>query len=195
LGLTGRATGPDGKKIRMTVYFRRQLTDYVEYHRDPRNCAAHVLGIVLLFLGAILPLTMAPVSAFGVHTTLGVLLALPVLIYWVALDASIGLAIVAAAVLLFAIAAFLVDHASVATVWEITIALIVIGIGSQIVGHQVFERRKPSMADHPAHFLFGPPFVMAKLFIALGFRDDLAEIIGPAAGAAPDASSVSGEAR
>jgi uncharacterized membrane protein YGL010W len=179
----------------MNAYFRRQLMDYVEYHRDPWNCAAHVLGIILLFLGAILPLTMWPVSAFGIHTTLGVLLALPVLIYWVALDAAIGFAIVAAAVLLFVAASLIVDHISVAGVWEITIVLIIIGIGSQIVGHQVFERRKASMADHPAHFLFGPPFVMAKLFIALGFRDDLAEIIGPAGRAAPDASSVSGEVR
>jgi uncharacterized membrane protein YGL010W len=179
----------------MTSYFRRQLTEYVEYHRDPRNCAAHVLGIILLFLGAILPLTMWPISAFGGHTTLGVLLALPVLIYWVALDAAIGLAIVAAAVVLFAAANWIVDHIGVAGVWEITIALAVVGIGSQIIGHQVFERRKPSMADHPAHFLFGPPFVMAKLFIALGFRDDLAEIIGSAAGTAPNASSVSGEVR
>jgi uncharacterized membrane protein YGL010W len=179
----------------MAAYFRRQLTDYVEYHRDPRNCAAHVLGIILLFLGAILPLTMWPVLAFGVHTTLGVLLALPVLIYWVALDTTIGLAIVAAAVLLLAMANLIVDHLSAAGVWGIAIALIVVGIVSQIAGHQVFERRKPSMADHPAHFLLGPPFVMAKLFIALGFRDDLAEIIGPARGAAPDASPVSGEVR
>ena len=179
----------------MTAYFRRQLTDYVEYHRDPWNCAAHVLGIILLFLGAILPLTMWPIAAFGIHTTLGVLLALPVLIYWVTLDAAIGLALAAAAVLLFATASFMVDHISVAGVWEITIVLAIVGIGSQIVGHQVFERRKPSMADHPVHFLLGPPFVMAKLFIALGFRDDLAEIIGPAASAAPDASSVSGEVR
>lgn len=179
----------------MTAYFRRQLTDYVEYHRDPRNCAAHVLGIILLFLGAILPLTMWPVSAFGLHTTLGVLLALPVLLYWVALDASIGLALVAAAVVLFATARFIVDHVGLAGVWEITIALAVVGIGSQIVGHQVFERRKASMADHPTHLVLGPPFVMAKLFIALGFRDDLAEIIGPATSAGPDASSVSGEVR
>jgi uncharacterized membrane protein YGL010W len=179
----------------MNAYFRRQLTDYVEYHRDPRNCAAHVLGIILLFLGAILPLTMWPISALGVHTTLGVLLALPVLIYWVTLDAVIGLALVAAAVLLFATAALIVDHVSLAGVWEITLFLLVVGVGSQIVGHQVFERRKASMADHPTHLLLGPPFVMAKLFIALGFRDDLTEIIGPAESAASDAPSVSGKLR
>ena len=179
----------------MNAYFRRQMTDYVEYHRDPWNCAAHVLGIILLFLGAILPLTMVPVAALGVHITLGVLLALPVLVYWVILDAAIGLALVAAAVLLFATAAFIADHVSVAAVWEITLVLVIVGVASQIVGHQVFERRKASMADHPTHFVLGPPFVMAKLFIALGFRDDLAEIIGPAESAAPDASSVSGKLR
>ena len=179
----------------MNAYFRRQMTEYVEYHRDPWNCAAHVLGIILLFLGAILPLTMVPVSAFGVHATLGVLLALPVLIYWVALDAAIGLALVAAAVLLFATAALIVDHVGVAGVWGITLVLVVVGVASQIVGHMAFERRKASMADHPTHFVLGPPFVMAKLFIALGFRDDLAEIIGPAESAAPDASSVSGKLR
>ena len=35
----------------MSAFLRRQLTDYVEYHRDPMNCALHVVGIVILFLG------------------------------------------------------------------------------------------------------------------------------------------------
>ena len=173
----------------MTAYFRRQLADYVEYHRDPRNCAAHVLGIILLFLAAILPLTMWPVPAFGGHITLAVLLALPVLIYWLALDAAVGLAIGVAAVLLFSIASFIVANVSVGTVWGLAAVLAIVGVGSQVVGHKVFERRKPSMADHPTHFLLGPPFVMAKLMIALGFRDDLAAIIGPAAQGGAGASS------
>ena len=52
-------------------------------------------------------------------------------------------------------------------------------VAAQIVGHRVFEERQPSMVDHPAHFLLGPMFVMAKLFIALGFRRDLAAILAP----------------
>jgi uncharacterized membrane protein YGL010W len=51
------------------------------------------------------------------------------------------------------------------------------GIGSQIIGHRVFERRQPALVDNPSHLLLGPMFVMAKLFIALGFRRDLAAII------------------
>ncbi|MGA7999754.1 MAG: hypothetical protein WCA28_33235, partial [Bradyrhizobium sp.] len=38
-------------------------------------------------------------------------------------------------------------------------------------------RRQPALVDNPTHLLLGPMFVMAKLFIALGFRRDLALII------------------
>jgi len=169
----------------MTAYFRRQLADYVEYHRDPWNCAAHVLGIILLFLGAVLPLTMWSLPGFGGHVTLAMLLALPVLIYWLVLDSALGLGILCSAVVLLSTAAAIVANVSVVGVWLLTAVLILIGVTSQIVGHKVFEQRKPSMADHPAHFLLGPMFVMAKLVIALGFRHDLAAIIGPGAEPAP----------
>jgi len=163
----------------MTAYFRRQLADYVEYHRDPRNCAAHVLGIVVLFLATVLPLTMWPISGFNGYVTLATLMVLPVLIYWLALDTALGVAILAAAGVLLSTAAAIVNNLSVSGVWIVSAVLIVIGVTAQVVGHKLFEERKPSMADHPTHLLLGPMFVMAKLFIALGFRHDLAAIIGP----------------
>jgi uncharacterized membrane protein YGL010W len=161
----------------MSAFLRRQLTDYVEYHRNPVNCALHVVGIVILFLGAILPLSLWPVTVFGLPLNVGVLLSAPVLIYWVLLDVSIGLAIAAAAALLLFTGAIIASHASVTVVWTISIVLIVIGVAMQIVGHQVFERRQPALVDNPTHLLLGPVFVMAKLFISLGFRDDLAAVI------------------
>ncbi len=166
----------------MTAYFRRQLVDYVEYHRDPRNCVAHVFGIIFLFLAAVLPLTMLPIPGFEGHVTLATLLVLPVLIYWLALDPPLGVAILAAAVLLLSTAAAIVSNVSVAGVWIASAVLLVVGVTAQVVGHKVFEHRKPSMADHPTHLLLGPMFVMAKLFIALGFRHDLATILGPVPG-------------
>src|SRR6267378_2145046 len=84
----------------MSGLFRRQLTDYVEYHRDPWNSLMHVFGILFLFLAAILPLSLAQVSAFGVDTSLAVILSLPVLIYWLLLDTALGIAILAAAIVL-----------------------------------------------------------------------------------------------
>ena len=161
----------------MSAFFKRQLADYVEYHRNPWNGLMHVLGIVTLFFAAILPLNFVPVQALGVHTTLAPILALPVLIYWLLLDAALGTAILGFAVVLFAASAFVVHHASVTMVWSITVPLIIIGIAFQIVGHRVFEQRQPALVDNPSHFLLGPMFVTAKLFIALGFRRDLATII------------------
>jgi uncharacterized membrane protein YGL010W len=161
----------------MNAVFRRQLADYVEYHRDPRNCTMHVFGIVFLFLGAVLPLTLWPVTLFGLQTNLATLLAIPVLVYWIALDVILGLAIVGAAIVMLLAAAAIASHASVVAVWAISAILLAGGLAAQIIGHAVFERRRPAHADHPAQFLLGPMFVMAKLFIALGYRNDLAVII------------------
>ena len=90
---------------------------------------------------------------------------------------AFGAAIVCAAVLLLSTATMIVNHASVATVWTISVLLIVAGVIFQVVGHRVFERRQPALMDNPTHLLLGPMFVMAKLFIALGFRHDLALVI------------------
>src|SRR5262249_22700401 len=158
----------------MGGYFQRQLADYVEYHRDPWNCAMHVVGILLLFTGAVLPLTLVRFPLFGIEISLAVILALPVLIYWLLLDAALGLGILAAVLVLLFAATKIGNQFSTAMMWSIFAVLIVSGVAAQIVGHRVFEERQPSMVDHPAHFLLGPMFVMAKLFISLGFRRDLA---------------------
>jgi uncharacterized membrane protein YGL010W len=163
----------------MGGYFQRQLADYVEYHRDPWNCAMHVVGILLLFTGAVLPLTLVKFPLLGIEISLAVILALPVLVYWLLLDASLGLGILAAAVVLLSVATTIGNQVSTAMMWSIFAVLIVSGVAAQIVGHRVFEERQPSMVDHPAHFLLGPMFVMAKLFISLGFRRDLAAILAP----------------
>jgi uncharacterized membrane protein YGL010W len=163
----------------MSDYFRRQLTDYVEYHRDPRNGLMHVFGIISLFLAAVLPLSQWPVPAFGAPVTVATIMVVPVLIYWLVLDAAIGTAILFAAVVLLATAAMIVRVASGPVVWSMTAALIVVGVTFQVIGHRVFERRQPALMDNPSHLLLGPMFVMAKLLIAFGFRQDLARIIAP----------------
>lgn len=174
----------------MNSYFRRQLANYVEYHRDPRNCMMHVFGIVFLFLAAVIPLSTWPVAVFGVQTSVATIAVLPVLIYWLLLDAALGAGILVAAAVLLSVAALIGDQTSSAVMWSITAVLIVIGVTSQIVGHQVFERRQPSLLDNPTHLLLGPMFVMAKLFIALGFRRDLAIIIQQPPEAMPPSASL-----
>jgi uncharacterized membrane protein YGL010W len=161
----------------MREIFRRQLADYANYHRDPRNCAMHVVGNPILFLAAVLPLSSLPVTAFGLQANMAVLLVMPALILWIVLDLTIGLAIVAAAIPLLSMAAMIAGHVSVAWVWTITAGLIVIGWALQIVGHLLFEHRRPALLDNPIHMLMSPMFVFAKLFLAFGFRRDLAAVL------------------
>src|SRR6516162_5221654 len=173
----------------MNAFFKRQLADYVEYHRDPRNCAMHVFGILCLFTAAVLPLSMWHIYALGAFATMAPIMVLPVLIYWLLLDSALGAAILAVAVVLLSAAAFIVGHAAPMTVWAVTAILIAIGVGFQVVGHRVFERRQPALVDNPTHLLLGPMFVMAKLFIAFGFRHDLAVILAQAPPQPPRGSS------
>ena len=66
---------------------------------------------------------------------------------------------------------------SVAAVWTITALLTVIGWALQIVDHQFFEQRRPALLDNPIHMLISPMYLFAKLFVALGFRRDLAALL------------------
>lgn len=163
----------------MGGYFQRQLAVYVEYHRDPRNTAMHVIGILLLFTGAVLPLTLVHVPVFGIEVSLAVILALPVLVYWLLLDTALGIGILAVSVVLFSIATTISSQASTALMWAIFAVLVGLGVAAQTIGHKVFEGREASLFTFPSHLLLGPMFVMAKLFIALGFRRDLAAILAP----------------
>jgi uncharacterized membrane protein YGL010W len=163
----------------MNDMFRRQMMDYVEYHRDPRNGLMHVVGIVFLFLGAMLPLSLWHFDAFGLKISLGAILASPVLLYWLLLDTALGAGVLGFAVLLLAAAMMIVDHVHGTALWALVAGLIILGLTAQAVGHQVFEGNKPSLLDHPAHLWLGPMFVIAKLYMALGFRPSVAELIAP----------------
>src|SRR5262245_54929018 len=119
----------------MRSYFRRQLADYVEYHRDPWNCAMHVVGIILLFLAAVLPISALSITVLGIQTSVATIAVVPVLIYWFLLDFALGATILGAAILLLSAAAMIVSHSTTAGMWSLTALLIVIGIVSQIIGH------------------------------------------------------------
>ena len=161
----------------MRGIFQRQLAEYANYHRDQRNCLMHIIGNPILFVAAVLPLSLLSATVFGVQTSAAVLLVIPALILWISWDVGLGLGIVVAAIPLLFIATIITNHVSVAAVWMITALLTVIGWASQIIGHQFFERRQPALLDNPIHMLISPMYLFAKLFVALGFRRDLAALL------------------
>ena len=161
----------------MSGIFHRQLAEYADCHRDQRNCLMHIIGTPILFIAAVLPLSLLPITIFGVETSAAPLLVIPALILWVAWDIGLGLAIVVTAVPLLFVAATIANHVSVAAVWIITALLTIIGWALQIVGHQFFEQRRPALLDNPIHMVISPMYLFAKLFVALGFRRDLAALL------------------
>jgi uncharacterized membrane protein YGL010W len=161
----------------MSGFFQRQIASYAEYHRDGRNCWMHIIGNPILTLAAFLPFSLLPVTVFGVQTNAATLLVMPALLFWISLDVAIGLGIVVVAIPLLFAAAAIVSHVSVAWLWIITAALTVIGWAMQIIGHKCFEGNWPALVDNPMHMLMSPMYVFAKLFVALGYRPDLAALI------------------
>jgi uncharacterized membrane protein YGL010W len=137
----------------------------------------HIVGNPILFLAAVLPLSLLSIPLFGMHTSVAALLVIPALILWISWDVGLGLAILAAAIPLLLAAGTIANHVSVAAVWIITGFLTVVGWGLQIVGHQIYERRRPALLDNPIHMLISPMYLFAKLFVALGFRRDLAALL------------------
>jgi uncharacterized membrane protein YGL010W len=99
------------------------------------------------------------------------------LILWISWDIGLGLAIVAAAIPLLFITTIIAKHVSLAAVWMITALLTIIGWALQIIGHQFFEQRRPALLDNPIHMLISSMYLFAKLFVALGFRRDLATLL------------------
>ena len=168
----------------MHEFFRRQLALYASYHRDVRNGVTHMVGIPLIFLSVVIPLSLLSLTILGIRANAAVLLVIPALIVWLLLDAAIGLVTLAAVIALLAIAGLITGMLGSFAIWYIAAALFVIGWALQIVGHARFEHRKPALLDNPVHMLIGPMFIVAKLLVALGFRRDLAAAMQPASQAA-----------
>src|SRR6516164_5096660 len=101
-------------------FFYQQLAEYADYHRDERNCLMHIIGNPILFVAAVLPLSLLSVTMFGVQTSAAPLLVIPALILWISWDIGLGLAIVAAAIPLLLIATIIANHVNVTAVWTIT---------------------------------------------------------------------------
>src|SRR3954454_5626360 len=93
----------------MYHFFCRQLAFYARYHRDPRNCATHYLGIPMLFLAAILPLQSFQVGVALFRLPLTVMLVAPVVVGWMLLDFGVGAALLILLCPLFVIAELVVD--------------------------------------------------------------------------------------
>jgi uncharacterized membrane protein YGL010W len=141
-----------------------------------------------------MPLCLSPVTILGLQTGLAPLLIIPMLIVLISFDLGIGLALVATSIPLLWISATIAGHVGASAVWIMAAALFVVGWSLQIIGHRLFEHNWPSLLRDPLHMLMSPMYVYAKLFVALGWRPDLATLIAQPAPRRPHAPLYPGDA-
>jgi uncharacterized membrane protein YGL010W len=161
----------------MTEYFRRQLANYADAHRDQANSVMHTIGNPILFVAGVRPLCLLPATVFGVQMSAAPLLSIPALMLWTAWDLGIGLAIVVSSIPLLLVAGAVAGHFSTLWVWLIAAGLFAFGWALQIIGHWLFEGNRPALLENPVQMLISPTYIFAKLFIATGLRPDLAAVL------------------
>jgi uncharacterized membrane protein YGL010W len=158
-------------------FFRRQLAAYADHHRDGRNCATHFIGIPLLFLATILPFGLWRVEFAGVTLTMAPLMTAIGVVGWLIIDRFIGVAMIVAVTPLVALAQWFALRFGGVAVWSAVAGLLVVGTACLAAGHALFEQKRPALADNIFQAFIGPMFFVAKVLVALGFRQDLAAVL------------------
>ncbi|RYF07159.1 MAG: DUF962 domain-containing protein [Comamonadaceae bacterium] len=148
-----------------------QLSQYADYHRDPRNIQTHYVGVPMIMLGVTVLLSRPTWAVAGLPLCPAALAALASALFYCRLDARYGatMALVLAAML--AVGQWLAGQATM--VWlGAGAGLFVVGWIIQFVGHH-YEGRKPAFVDDLVGLLIGPLFVAAELGFAMGLRKEV----------------------
>jgi uncharacterized membrane protein YGL010W len=148
-----------------------QMSFYASYHQDARNKATHFIGVPLIMLAILVPLSWVSFDVAGFGITAAMLLAAAVLAYYFALDVPLACAMLVVIAALMWLAEALAARGTVAG-WAWFGVLFVGGWILQLVGH-VFEGRKPALADNLFQIFVAPIFLAAEIFFALGYKPQL----------------------
>ena len=148
-----------------------QMAFYAAYHQDPRNKATHFVGVPLIMLALLVPLSWLRIELAGFGVTGAMLFAAVVLAYYFILDVPLALAmLVVIAVLLWI--AEIIAALPVMQGWTWFAVLFIGGWILQLVGH-AFEGRKPALVDNFFQIFVAPIFLAAEVFFALGYKPEL----------------------
>lgn len=140
----------------MTPVLQSHFSDYAAFHRTPGNKACHYVGIPLIVLTLFSLLARVPLAEMGGFTlTLAEVLLVTATVYYLTLDAALGVMMLAASVLLDAAGRLLPPG--------LTLALFALGWALQFVGHYVYEKKSPAFFRNLTHLLVGPLWILARV--------------------------------
>lgn len=157
--------GRDGKLMDM-------LTGYAASHQHPINVFVHLIGIPMIMLGVLIPLTWVTFAVNGFEFSLAHVLIVAVFFFYLTLDVLFAIAYLLGAFLLAMLARKLGAYPG-NTGWLIAAAAFFGGYAAQFVGHAI-EKSMPVLVKHPIQAnLAAPFFTVVELFHIAGLRDDL----------------------
>jgi uncharacterized membrane protein YGL010W len=162
------------KTLNYSVFVTRledELSFYAAYHQDARNKATHFVGVPLIMLAILVPLSWVRIDLAGFGLTAAMLLAAAVLAYYFVLDVPLALAMLVVIAALMWLAEGIASLGA-ARGWAWFAVLFVGGWILQLLGH-AFEGRKPALLDNLFQIFVAPIFLAAEVFFALGYKPQL----------------------
>jgi uncharacterized membrane protein YGL010W len=157
-------------------FFENQLAIYSSYHCDHRNRATHFVGIPAIVFSLLVAFALWRFRFAGYDLSAAWGVAVLAVIGWIALDRTIGIAMLIAMVPMLIVAEWTVLSYSTMTAWIVFAVFFVGGWVFQLVGH-VWEGRRPALMDNLFQAFIGPMFIMAEVLMALGLKQNLKPII------------------
>lgn len=153
-----------------------QLAFYAAYHRNRWNVATHFVGIPAIITGLLVPMGWVRADLSGIPVSGALVFVVAVAVYYLLLDLRLALAIS-----LFIVPAFYAADTISRMSWlQSTVWFLILFVGGwifQLIGHSVFEKRKPAFVDNLIQLLIGPLFLVAEVLFFLGLRKSLQETI------------------
>ncbi|MDP2340363.1 MAG: DUF962 domain-containing protein [Deltaproteobacteria bacterium] len=135
----------------------RWFLDYAAAHKHPTNRLTHKIAIpvIVFHIIAMLDWIKLPVDVVGVPLSVGHIVYVAAVLFYLRLHAPLGLLMAVLFALCFPIAAV--------TPGPVVIALAVVGWVVQLAGHAVWEKNRPAFATNLLQALIGPLFFVAVL--------------------------------
>ena len=145
---------------------------YEAYHRNPLNKLTHFIGIPAIVFSVLVLLSAVSVSMGGMAITPAMLLVATGLVYYFLLEPAFGLGMT-----LFILPALALAHWTGRQSWLVVgavfLGFFVGGWIFQLVGHAVFEKRRPALTDNLFQMVIGPIFLVAETFFLFGYKPEL----------------------
>ena len=147
------------------------LSQYADYHRDPRNIHTHFVGVPMIMFAVVVLLSRPAWMVGELPVTPALMAALASSVFYFRLDTRFGLAMATLQAAMLAVGHWVALQSLV--VWLATgIGIFVVGWVIQFIGHY-YEGRKPAFVDDLVGLIVGPRFVVAEWAFALGLRKEV----------------------